>query len=303
MHRALGAADEARPHLDPLGAASKGRRHAATVADAAGGDHRHVDARADRLQQHQRRHLLGVLEAAPLGALNDQAVHPRIDAFQRGIDGGDRVVDGDAGVLQRPDELGGTARRGGDESKARSADKAQDRVVAQEADWQVDAKWQPGRAHLGDLGLAIRRLARRAFNDPESASARHRRRQRRARDPAHRGLKDGVAGTGMGKNAVHGGGGQVEQAASIAPHRLGPQSRRRHARGGAQALANAIGPRNQTSIWPPISIAWSKGILKYSVAPCIDRCMNMKGLNSKGKSPPATTFSLPTKNDISIRLK
>jgi hypothetical protein len=115
VHRAFGGADEAGAHLHGLGPQGEGGGHAAAVADAARGDQRHVDPGADGLQQHQGRDLLGVLEAAALGALDHQAVDAGLDAFDRRVDGGHGVIDHDPGVLQRPDELGRTAGRGGDE--------------------------------------------------------------------------------------------------------------------------------------------------------------------------------------------
>ena len=101
VHRALGRGDHARAHLHALGAQGEGRGHGAAVDDAAGGDHRHADLRADQRQQHHRRHLARVLEAAALAALDDQAVDAGVDRLQRRRQRRHDVEHGQARVLQR----------------------------------------------------------------------------------------------------------------------------------------------------------------------------------------------------------
>jgi len=81
MDRALGRAHEARAHLDSFGPQRKGCRHAASVADAAGRDHRHVGLLPHRLQQDQGRDVVGILEPAALAAFDDQTVDAGIDGL------------------------------------------------------------------------------------------------------------------------------------------------------------------------------------------------------------------------------
>jgi 3-polyprenyl-4-hydroxybenzoate decarboxylase len=93
-----------------------------------------------------RRDLFRVLEAAALAAFDHQAVDAGVHALQRRIQRGHGVVDHDAGIVQRRDELRRAAGRGGDEAHARLADEAQHGVVLQEADRQVHAERQAQRA-------------------------------------------------------------------------------------------------------------------------------------------------------------
>ena len=73
-----------RAHLHALGAERERGRHRPAVADAAGGDHRHVDLRADERQQHHRGDVARVLEPAALAAFDDEPVDAGVDRLQRG---------------------------------------------------------------------------------------------------------------------------------------------------------------------------------------------------------------------------
>ena len=72
----------------PICTPSAPSANAAAIArpshDAAGGDDRHVDLRADERQQHHGRDVARVLEAAALAALDDEAVDAGVDRLQRG---------------------------------------------------------------------------------------------------------------------------------------------------------------------------------------------------------------------------
>jgi hypothetical protein len=205
MDRAFGAAHEARAHLHGFGAEREGGRHALAVADAAGRDHGDIRLRADRLEEDERADLFRILEATAFGTFHDEAVDARLDAFHRRIDGGDGVIDGDARIVERRNELRRAARRGGDEFHTRIADETQHGVVLQEADRQVDAEGRIRQfAHLQDLGLAVFGLARRGLDDAEAARLADGGGELRAGNPAHRRLDDRIFRARVGEYAVHG---------------------------------------------------------------------------------------------------
>ena len=165
---------------------------------------RHIGARTNGLQQHQRRHLFGVLKATALGALHHQAIDTRIDAFECRVDRGNRVVDGDARILQGCDELGRASRRGGHKLDSGCAHKFEHLVVTQKPDRQIDTKGQVSSADILVISaLQISVSPGRCLDDAQAAGTGDGRRKLGARNPAHGGLEDGVFGAGVGKNAVH----------------------------------------------------------------------------------------------------
>ena len=98
VDRRLQRRHHAGAHLHALGAEGEGGRHRRPVDDAAGGDDRHVDARADEGQQHHRRHGRRALEAAALAALDDEPVDAGVDRLQRRGQRRHDVVHGEAGA-------------------------------------------------------------------------------------------------------------------------------------------------------------------------------------------------------------
>ena len=101
-----------------------------------------------------------VYHAVPTVEAALKCVDAGIDALQGRVQRRHRVIDDDAGALQRGDELGRAASRGRHEADARLADEAQHRLVLQEADRQVHAEGQTAGQHGGDLALAVGRFAR-----------------------------------------------------------------------------------------------------------------------------------------------
>ena len=97
------------------------------------------------------------------------------------------------GVVQRGGVARRISRRRGREPHALVVHEVDDVRVAHERLGDVHAERLVGEvAHLGDLLAHLIELARRRLDDPERAGVRHRRRQLRARDVAHRRLDDRV---------------------------------------------------------------------------------------------------------------
>jgi hypothetical protein len=83
VHARLGRGDKTGAHLDTVGAEREGRRHAASVADAANGADWQVDMVADQRDQHHRRDKVRVLKSSALAALDHKAVDPRRHRLER----------------------------------------------------------------------------------------------------------------------------------------------------------------------------------------------------------------------------
>ena len=81
MDRALEGRHEARAHRYTLGPQCEGRRHAAAVNDAAGGDDRDVDLFPHCLEQGERVNFFRIADAGALGSLDDQTVDAGVDAL------------------------------------------------------------------------------------------------------------------------------------------------------------------------------------------------------------------------------
>jgi hypothetical protein len=190
---------EARTHVHAFGAERQCRRHAATVADAARSDHRHVERLHRERDQHQTGHVVfpgvtGAFESVDADdvdavALRRQRMTHR-DAFVdqhhatrlRLVDEGLRIVaggfeDADAGI-ENDVEVGLVGRR---------LDRRQYRQIhAERCIGHAAAAFDLLRQRLG-RGLGERR------QDAQTAGVRHRRRQFRRADPHHSALHDGVA--------------------------------------------------------------------------------------------------------------
>ena len=153
VHGAFRARHKARAHLDRFRAQREGRRHTLAVGNAAGSNHRDIGLPADCLQQHQRRHFLGILEATAFCALDNQAIHTRFNAAHRRSDGRNSMIDDDPRLLQRADKFARAARRSGHEFHARSADMVEDRGVLEEHDRQVYAKGRLGQISPDEVSM------------------------------------------------------------------------------------------------------------------------------------------------------
>jgi hypothetical protein len=69
----------------PLAPERERRGHRRAVDHPAGGDDRHVDLRPHERQQHHRRDVARVLEAAALAALHHEPVDAGVDAFSAAV--------------------------------------------------------------------------------------------------------------------------------------------------------------------------------------------------------------------------
>ena len=118
---------------------------------------------------------------------------PASIAFSAAWQVGHHVEHGDAGVVQRVGEAVRVTGRRGDEPHALVVHEVDDAGIAHERLRDVHAERLVGEvAHLGDLVAHLVEPARRRLDDPERARVRHRRRQLRPGDVAHRRLDDRV---------------------------------------------------------------------------------------------------------------
>ena len=129
MHRALQAGHKAGAHLYAFGPQGKGSSHAPPIDDAACSNQGHIHFFAYRLQEDQGADLLRVFKAAALAAFNHQAIDASFHAFERHLHRGYGVINHDTCRLERRDELGRAARRGGNETDTNLAHKAQHGLV------------------------------------------------------------------------------------------------------------------------------------------------------------------------------
>jgi len=142
---------------------------------------------------NHRGHVLRVLEAAALAALDDQPVDPGLDRFQRALQGGHDVEHGESGRLEIGGVTGRVAGRGRDEPHALVDHELDDVGVPHEGLGDVDAERLVGEVpHLADLLPHRVQLARRRLDDAESAGVGDGRGQLGPSDPSHRGLHDRV---------------------------------------------------------------------------------------------------------------
>ncbi len=139
-------------HLHSFGPEGEGSGHRWSVADSARGDDRHVDPRADQGQEDHGRHRCRAFEPASFATLDDEAVDPRVNRFQRGRERRHHVVDGEASVFEHRGVARGGAGRGRHEAHPLLDHELSDRRVAHERLGDVDAEGSVGEiAHPADL--------------------------------------------------------------------------------------------------------------------------------------------------------